>query len=157
MIFVFFYLVIVVHEALVCPEQLNCVLFFRKTLQLTLIIWFSSIFVYLDPFQLWLYDFEIHIFTPRDSYATITEDSNTHWCSGRQNHALRAGVWKLLKNYALRAGVWKLLKNYALRAGVWKLLKNYALRAGAWKLLKNYALRAGAWKLLNLKIGVNLT
>ncbi len=26
---------------------------------------FSSIFVYLNPFQQWLYDFEIHLFTLR--------------------------------------------------------------------------------------------
>jgi len=39
-------LVIVVHESLVCPEQLNVLLSFGKILQLTLILWFSSIFVY---------------------------------------------------------------------------------------------------------------
>ncbi len=32
----------------------------------------------------------------RDSYAAITEDSNTHRCSRRRTHALRAGAWKLL-------------------------------------------------------------
>ncbi len=32
----------------------------------------------------------------RDSYAAITEGSNTHWCSRRKKHALRAGAWKLL-------------------------------------------------------------
>ncbi len=89
---VFFCLVIVVHESLVCPEQLNCLLFFRKIIQLPQIIWFFSIFVYLNPFQLLLYDFEIHFLTLRDSYETITEDLNTHWCSRRKNHALRAGV-----------------------------------------------------------------
>ncbi len=52
---VFISLVIVVHESLVCPEQLNGLLFFRKILQLSLIIWFSSIVVYLNPFQQWLY------------------------------------------------------------------------------------------------------
>ncbi len=96
---VFISLVIVVHESLVCPEQLNCLLFFRKTLQLSLILWFSSIFVYLNPFQQWLYDFEIHLFTPRTTerlITTITEDSNTHRCSRRRNHVLRAGAWKLL-------------------------------------------------------------
>ncbi|MCJ8750343.1 hypothetical protein PDJAM_G00262810, partial [Pangasius djambal] len=64
---VFFCLVIVVHESLVCPEQVNCLLFFRKILQLPQILWFSSIFVYLNPFQQRL-----------DSYATITEGSNAH-------------------------------------------------------------------------------
>ncbi len=68
---VFFCLVIVVHESLVCPEQLNCLLFFRKILQLTQILWFSSIFVYLNPFQHWLYDFEIHLFTPRTTEGLI--------------------------------------------------------------------------------------
>ncbi len=60
---VFISLVIVVHEVLVW--QLNCLLFFRKILQLTLILWISSIVVYLNPFQQWLYDIEIHLFTPR--------------------------------------------------------------------------------------------
>ncbi len=32
----------------------------------------------------------------RDSFATITEGSNAHWCPRRKNHALRARVWKLL-------------------------------------------------------------
>ncbi len=46
-----FCLLIVVHESLVCPEQLNFLLFFRKILQLPQILWFSSFFVYLNPFQ----------------------------------------------------------------------------------------------------------
>ncbi len=51
--------------------------------------------MYLNPFQQWLYDFEIHLFTPRTTEglcAIITEDSNTPWCSRRKNHALRAGA-----------------------------------------------------------------
>ncbi len=67
----FISLVIVVHESLVCPEQLNFPLFFRKILQLTQILWFSSIFVYLNPFQQRLYDFEIHLFTPRTTEGLI--------------------------------------------------------------------------------------
>ncbi len=66
---VFISLVIVVHEVLVW--QLNCLLFFRKTLQLTLVIWISSIVVYLNPFQQWLYDFEMHLFTPRTTEELI--------------------------------------------------------------------------------------
>ncbi len=66
-----FCLVIVVHESLVCPEQLNCLLFFRKILQLPQILWFSSIFVYLNPSQQWLYDFEIHLFTPRTTEGLV--------------------------------------------------------------------------------------
>ncbi len=42
--FVFVCLVIVVHESLVCPEQLNCLLSIRKILQV------PQIFVYLNPF-----------------------------------------------------------------------------------------------------------
>ncbi len=33
----------------------------------------------------------------RDSFASITEDSNTHWCSRRKNHALRA-FWTFEQN-----------------------------------------------------------
>ncbi len=40
-------------------------LFFRKILQVPQMFWFSSIFVYLNPFQQWLNDFEIHLFTLR--------------------------------------------------------------------------------------------
>ncbi len=58
-------------ESRVCLEQLNCLLFFRTILQLTQIHWFSSIFVYLNPFQHWLYDFEIHLFTPRTTEGLI--------------------------------------------------------------------------------------
>ncbi len=63
---VFFCLVIVVHESLVCLEQLNCLLFFRKILQVLHILWFFSIFCAFEPFptmtfQQWL----IHIFTLR--------------------------------------------------------------------------------------------
>ncbi len=63
---VFFCLVIVVHESLVCPEQLNCLLSFRKILQVPQIIC-----VYLNPFQQWLYDFEIHLFTLRTTEGLI--------------------------------------------------------------------------------------
>ncbi len=52
-----------------------------------------------NPFQRWLYDFEIHLFTRgqlRDSYATITEGSNAHWCFQKENHASRARAWKLV-------------------------------------------------------------
>ncbi len=78
--YVFFCLVIVVHESLVCPEQLNFLLFFWKS--------FSHRGQLSDNWgttegQL------------KDSYATITEGSNAHWCSRRKNHA-RAGGWKLL-------------------------------------------------------------
>ncbi len=66
-----FSLVIVVHESLVCSEQLHCLLFFRKTLQLPLILWFFGIFVYLNPFQQWLYDFEMHLFTLRTTEGLI--------------------------------------------------------------------------------------
>ncbi len=48
----------------------NFLLFFKKILQLTQILWFSSIFVYLIPFQQWLYDFEIHLFTPMTTDGT---------------------------------------------------------------------------------------
>jgi len=45
-------------ESLVCPEQLNCPMFFKKKF-----FSFPASFVYLNHFQQWLYDFEIHLFT----------------------------------------------------------------------------------------------
>ncbi len=95
---VFFCLVIVAHESLVCHEQVNCLLF-RCLFQVPQNLCFSSIFCVFEPFPT-MTDFEIHFFTPRTSeglrFATITEDSNAPWCSRRKNHALRARAWKLL-------------------------------------------------------------
>ncbi len=92
----FFCVVIVVHESCVGPEQFNCLLFFRKIPSSCTFFSFPASSAYLNLFQNGLYVFEIHLFTLlRDSFATITEDSNTHWCSRRKKHALRAGVWKL--------------------------------------------------------------
>ncbi len=65
------FFVIVVHESLVCPEQLNILLFFRKILNFPQILWFSCIFVYMKPFQQWLYASEIHLFTPRTTEGLI--------------------------------------------------------------------------------------
>jgi len=45
-----------------------------------------SIFVYLNPFQQLLYDFEIHLFTPR------TTEGLKRSLMLKKNHALRAGV-----------------------------------------------------------------
>ncbi len=43
--------VMVVHESLVCPEQLNFLLVFRKILQVPKMLWFSSIFLCVfEPF-----------------------------------------------------------------------------------------------------------
>ncbi len=81
---------IVVHESLVCPEQLNCLVFFRKK-NAFLCIWTLSnndCIIFRSIFS--------HRGQLRDSNATITEDSNAHWCSRRKNNALRAGAWKLL-------------------------------------------------------------
>ncbi len=59
-----FCFVIVVHESLVGPEQLNCLLFFRKILQLLHIIWFSSIFCIFEHFPtvtVWYWDPSFHM------------------------------------------------------------------------------------------------
>ncbi len=66
-----FCLVIVVHESLVCPEQLNCLLFFRKILHVPTNSLVFQHFLYLNPFQQWLYDFEIHLFTLRTTEGLI--------------------------------------------------------------------------------------
>ncbi len=77
----FFCLVIVVHESLVCPEQLNCLLFFRKIIQVPQILWFSSIFVYLNPSQNWLYGFGIKLFTLRTTERLICNYYRRFKCS----------------------------------------------------------------------------
>ncbi len=59
----FFCFVIVVHESCVGPEQLNCLLFFRKIPQLMHILWFSSIFCLFEPFPkvtVWFWDPSFH-------------------------------------------------------------------------------------------------
>ncbi len=84
----FFFFVIVVHESLVCPEQLNCSLFFRKILQVPQIIHFFHHF-----WCIWtLFNNDCMILRTifsqlRDSYGTITEGSNAHWCFRRKHDA----------------------------------------------------------------------
>ncbi len=94
----FFCFVMVVHDSLVCSEQLNWTLFFRKILHVLRSTQLSSIFTYLNPFQQWLCDFEIHLFTLKIierikllRNSTIKKGSNIHWCSRRKHDALRAG------------------------------------------------------------------
>ncbi len=52
-----------IHESLVCPEQLNCLLFFRKILHVLHILRFSSIFCIFEPFlamSVWFWDPSFH-------------------------------------------------------------------------------------------------
>ncbi len=95
---VFVCLVIVVHESLVCPELLNILLFFRKILQVHILGFPAFLFIWTlsNNGCMILRSIFSHRGQPRDLFTTITEDSNTHWCSRRRNHALRAEAWKLL-------------------------------------------------------------
>jgi len=86
----------VVHESLVCSEQLNWALFFRKILQVPKIHQFSSIFCIFEPFTTvteWFWDPSFHM---EDNWGTNKKGSNIHWCSRRKHEALRVGGWKLL-------------------------------------------------------------
>ncbi len=68
----FLYFVIDVHESLVCPEQFNCLLFFRKKSSSSCTFFgFPASSAYLNHFQNLLYDFEIHIFTVRTTEGLI--------------------------------------------------------------------------------------
>ncbi len=90
----FFCLGIVVHESLVGSEQFNCLLFFRKVLQLLHINWFSNIFCIFEPFPkvtMILRSIFSHWGQLRDSYTAITKGVNIYWCSRRQHNALTAG------------------------------------------------------------------
>ncbi len=93
---VFINLVIVVHESLVCSEQFNCLLWI---LQLTLTLWFYSIFMYLNPFQRWLYDFEMNLFTPRTTEGLIHNYYRRFKHSlmlQKEKPCIKSGAWKLL-------------------------------------------------------------
>ncbi len=76
----FFCFVIVVHESLVDPEQINCLLFFRKILQLLHILLFSSIFCMFWSLSnsdcMILRSIFSHGGQLRDSYITITKCEN---------------------------------------------------------------------------------
>ncbi len=90
------FFVMVVHESLVCSEQINWALFFRKILHVLQILQFSSIF---EPFPAVTMIFRSifsHWGQLRDSNTTIKKGSNIHRCSRRKHDALRTGGWKLL-------------------------------------------------------------
>ncbi len=91
---VFSCFVMVVHESLVCSEQLNWALFFRKILQIPQNLWFFSIFCIFKPFPAVTCMVLRSIFSDwgqlRDSKTTINRGSNVHWCSWRKHDALRA-------------------------------------------------------------------
>ncbi len=92
----FYFCFVIVYESIVCSEQLNWALFFRK-MQILL---FSSIFCEFEPFPavtVWFCDPSFHAEDNlRDSSTTFNKGSNIHWCSRRKHDALRAGGWKLL-------------------------------------------------------------
>ncbi len=70
-------------ESLVCPEQLNFLLFFRKILQH---------FCVFEPFPTMTVGFWDPYFHTEDNWgthATITEDLNTHWCSRRKKTCIK--------------------------------------------------------------------
>ncbi len=89
----------VVHESLVCSEQLNWALFFR---QISTFCRFCSFPAFLHIWTLSSSDCMIlrsifsHWGQLMDSNTTIKKGSNIHWCSRRTHDALRAGCWKLL-------------------------------------------------------------
>ncbi len=69
----FFCFVLVVHESLVCSEQLNWALFFRKILQVLQNLQFSSIFCIFEPFPavtVWFWDPSVHM---EDNWGTQTQ------------------------------------------------------------------------------------
>ncbi len=76
---VFFCLVIVAHESLVCHEQVNCLLF-RCLFQVPQNLCFSSIFCVFEPFPT-MTDFEIHFFTPRTTEGLICNYYRRFKCS----------------------------------------------------------------------------
>ncbi len=69
----FFCFVMVVHESLVCSEQLNWALFFRKILEVLQNLQVSSIFCIFEPFPavtVWFWDPSFHT---EDKWGTQTQ------------------------------------------------------------------------------------
>ncbi len=82
-----FCVVIVVHEFLVGPEQFNCLLFFRKILQLLHVLWFSSIFCVFEHFPTAILRSNFSLWGQlRDSYTAITKGGNIYRYSRRQHN-----------------------------------------------------------------------
>ncbi len=95
----------VVHESLVCPEQLNVLLLFGKILQLPKFFGFPKclcIWTLSDNDCMILRSIFSHRGQQRDTFATITEVSNTHWCSRRKN--MHHNSWKWVPQLS---SVWK--------------------------------------------------
>jgi len=85
--------VMVVHESLVCPEHLNCLLFFRKIFQLLHILWVSSFFCISEPFPtvtVWFWDPSFHSKTIEGLIHNNYKRSK-HLL--RQHDALRVNFW----------------------------------------------------------------
>ncbi len=83
----------VIVESLVWAVKLPAVL--QKNPQLLHNLWFSNIFCIFVPFPKVTLWFEIHIFTLRDSYTTITKGGHIYWCSRRQRNAFCKGCVNL--------------------------------------------------------------
>ncbi len=89
-----FFFVMVVHESLVCSEQLNWALFFRKIIHDLYILQFQHL---LHIWTLYSSDCMIlrsifsHWGQSRGLKHNIKKGSNIHWCSWRNHDALRAG------------------------------------------------------------------
>ncbi len=93
----------VVHESLVCSEQLKWALFFRKILHVLQNLQFCNIFCIFEPFPaatVWFWDPSFHT---EDDWGTQTQllkkGSNVHWCSRRTHDALRALRFLLRENF----------------------------------------------------------
>ncbi len=96
---VFYCLVIVVHESLVCSEQLNCCCSSEKSFSSHKLFDFPAflcIWILSNNDCMILRSIFSHWGQLRDSYAAITEDSNTHWCSRRKKPCIKSRGWKLL-------------------------------------------------------------
>ncbi len=97
----FFCFVLVVHESLVCSEQLNWALFLQTNPPRSVDSAVFQHFCIFEPFPavtVWFWDPSFHTEDNwGDSNTTIKKGSNIHWCSRRTHDALRARGWKLFE------------------------------------------------------------
>ncbi len=91
----FFCFVLVVHESLVCSEQLNWAVLQTNPPRSVDSAVFQHIWTLSSSDCMILRSIFSHWGQLMDSNTTIKKGSNIHWCSRRTHDALRAGCWKL--------------------------------------------------------------
>ncbi len=97
--FVMFLFIFLWWLFLVCPEQLNCPLFFQKILRILQILWFSSIFCISEPLQVetvWCWEPSFHT---DDNWGTHSQQLHKRFKRSlmlqKETRCIKSWRWKL--------------------------------------------------------------